>query len=157
MGFILKYMVPTNVAAKSAVLIQNCHGFCDGVEKLSDVMSSSVAAPSSPTTAGRNPMKTDCTTEVFMYFINILLIRIIRMSDGSTRANVAVMLPSMAIGGTVDADGSGGHLAYGHDVGKLARCHPVPMVHHFALYERQHTVTSTETEKSDEEECYEKL
>ena len=122
MGFILKYMVPTNVAAKSAVLIQNCHGFCDGVEKLSDVMSSNGG------------------------------------EYGHGVAHAGIVHGSIsAIGGTVDADGSGGHLAYGHDVGKLARCHPVPMVHHFALYERQHTVTSTETEKSDEEECYEKL
>ena len=86
-------MVPTKVATNRNTLIQNCHGLKDGVEKLSAVMSNRVAAANSPTTAGRRPVKTDCTRWVCIYFIKSLLISIIRMSDGNTNAKVAVMLP----------------------------------------------------------------
>ena len=86
------------VAQKRATLIQNCHGFSIIEPKFSSFMSSRVAAPSNPTTAGRSPLKTFCTGSVFMYFMNILLIRIMRMSDGSTKAKVAVADPRMAMG-----------------------------------------------------------
>lgn len=86
-----------NVAIKMSTLIQNCHPFSFGVEKFSLFMSSSVAASSSPTTAGRNPKKMLCTMLDFMYFMRILHIIIIRISDGKISANVAVALPSIAI------------------------------------------------------------
>ena len=89
--------MPTAVAMKRAMLIQNCQGFSIGVEKFSLLQSSNVAAARRPTTAGRRPVKTDCTNGVFMYFMNILLIRIIRISEGSTSAKVAVAEPSVAI------------------------------------------------------------
>ena len=85
-------------AANSATLIQNCQGVSFGVPKFSGVISIIVAAPSSPTTAGRRPRNTLFTIGVSMYFMNILLINIINIIDGSTSANVAVALPSTAIG-----------------------------------------------------------
>ena len=97
MGLILRYPVPKAVEASRAQLIQNCQGFSEGVEKFSLLQSNRVAAANKPTTAGRRPLNTDCTSGVFMYFINILLIRIIKMSEGSTSAKVAVTLPRMAI------------------------------------------------------------
>ena len=66
-------MVPTNVATNRKTLTENCQGFSIGVEKLSGVMSSSVAAASKPTTAGRKPLNTDCTRCVCMYFMKSLL------------------------------------------------------------------------------------
>ena len=57
-GFIFTYFVPTNVATKRAMLIQNCHGFSLIDEKFSLFISKSVAARRSPTTAGRSPVKT---------------------------------------------------------------------------------------------------
>ena len=90
-------MVPTNVATNRKTLTENCQRFTVGVEKLSGVMSSSVAAASKPTTAGRKPLNTDCTRCVCMYFMKSLLMSIMRMSEGSTNANVAVMLPNTAI------------------------------------------------------------
>ena len=78
------------------MLIQNCHSFSVGVEKFSGVSSNSVAAPSIPTTAGRKPEKTDCTMLVCMYFKKSLLIIIIRMSEGNTKAKVATALPTTA-------------------------------------------------------------
>ena len=83
---------------KRKQLIQNCHGLVLGVEKFSGVINISVAAASKPTTAGRNPVKTLFTNGVFMYFMNILLIRIMRINEGSTKAKVAVILPKMAMG-----------------------------------------------------------
>ena len=56
-----------------------------------------VAAASRPTTTGRRPEKIDCTIGVFIYLRNILLIRIIIMTEGRTRATVAVRLPNTAI------------------------------------------------------------
>lgn len=96
-GLILKCHVPTIVAAKRKQLIQNCQGFNRGVLKFSGVISKSVAAPRRPTTAGLRPEKTFCTTGVFMYFIKILAIKIISISEGNTSANVAVTLPNTDI------------------------------------------------------------
>lgn len=73
--------------------MMNCHIFILGVEKFSPLHSSSVAAPKRPTTAGRRPENTDCTIFVFIYFMNILLMRIMRISDGRTRAKVETALP----------------------------------------------------------------
>lgn len=67
-----------------------------GVEKFSLVQRSRVAAANRPTTAGRKPMNTDCTICVFMYFINILLMSSIRISEGSTKAKVDVADPRIA-------------------------------------------------------------
>lgn len=96
-GFTLYTLVPMNVAAKRITLIQNCHIFSLGAEKFSLLHSNRVAAASRPTTAGRRPLKTDCTAGVFMYLMNILAMIIIRMSDGSTRANVATQEPRIDI------------------------------------------------------------
>ena len=87
-----------NVAMNKKQLIPNCQGLCLGVEKFSGVINSNVAAANSPTTAGRSPMNTLFTSRVCMYFMNILLMRIIRMSEGNTSANVAVADPSIAMG-----------------------------------------------------------
>ena len=95
MGLIFTHLVPTNVATKSAMLMEKRQGL-SGVEKFSPLQSSRVAAANKPTTAGRRPVKTSCTARVFMYFINILLMRIIKMNEGSTRAVVAVSDPNMA-------------------------------------------------------------
>lgn len=89
--------------------------------------------------------------------------RIIRMSDGSTskggreaaqnthRYGIAGVDNGCvaAIGSGIDAYGAGRHLRDGHNVSKFACRHPVPMVHHLTLDERQHAVASTETEYSD--------
>ena len=80
-----------------AQLMKNCQGFSVGVEKFSLLQRRRVAAANSPTTAGRRPLKIDCTRGVFIYFINIRLIRIMSISEGSTKAKVAVTEPSMAI------------------------------------------------------------
>ena len=82
---------------KRAQLMKNCQGFPIGVEKFSALQSSRVAAANRPTTAGRRPAKMERTGRVFMYFINRRLMRIIRMSDGNTKASVAVAEPRMAI------------------------------------------------------------
>ena len=72
-------------------------GFIDGAEKFSLFINSNAAAAISPTTAGRRPDITFCTTIEFMYFMNRRQIRIISMNDGNTNASVAVALPSTAI------------------------------------------------------------
>ena len=77
--------------------MKNCQGLTEGRLKFSGVISRRVAAPKRPTTAGRRPLKTDCTAWVFIYLRNILLIRIISMNEGRTRAKVAVKLPSIDI------------------------------------------------------------
>ncbi len=41
-------------------------------------------------------MKMYCTVAVWMYFMNILLIKIISMREGKIRAKVAVAEPSIA-------------------------------------------------------------
>ena len=97
MGLIFRYPVPIAVAMRRAQLMKNCQGFSKGVEKFSLLQSRRVAAASRPTTAGRKPVKTDCTNGVFIYFINMRLISIIRISEGSTKAKVAVAEPSVAI------------------------------------------------------------
>ena len=68
-----------------------------GVEKFSLLQSNRVAAASNPTTAGRRPVNMDCTNGVFIYFMNILLIRIINIREGNTSAKVAVTEPRIAI------------------------------------------------------------
>ena len=82
---------------KSATLIQKRQGSDVGVPKFSGVISISVAAPSSPTTAGRSPRNTLLTVGVSINLRNILLMSIINISDGNTNANVAVALPNIAI------------------------------------------------------------
>ena len=98
MGLIFMNFTPTKAATNRKQLIKNCHGFSWGVEKFSAVHSNRVAAASRPTTAGRRPVKTEVTLRVCMYRINILLISIMRMSDGNTSAKVAMALPATAIG-----------------------------------------------------------
>ena len=90
-------MVPIKVTRNKTTLTENCQTDSVGEPKFSLLQSSRVAAPNNPTTAGRNPVKIDLTVRVFIYFINILLMSIIRMSEGSTRAKVAVALPNTAI------------------------------------------------------------
>src|SRR5574344_1866661 len=96
-GLLLKYLVPTKVAINKPTLIQNCQGFVVGEEKFSLFINSNAAAASKPTTAGLNPVKMLCTNGVCIYFMNILLIRIIKMSEGKMRANVAVAEPNTAM------------------------------------------------------------
>lgn len=84
------------MAAKRAILMQNCHGLSEKEPKFSFVRSNKVAAASKPTTVGRKPMKMLCTIGVFIYFINILLMSTINTNDGNTRAKVAVNEPSTA-------------------------------------------------------------
>ena len=78
--------------------MQNCHGSSLGVLKFSRVHNNKVAAASRPTTAGRRPRNTDVTVGVCMYFMNIMLMSTISISEGSTSANVAVIDPRMARG-----------------------------------------------------------
>lgn len=61
-----------------------------------------------------------------------------------------------AVCGRIYAYRTGRHLAYRHNIGKLARRKPPVMVHHLALNERQHAVAATETEQAYLKECYEK-
>ena len=77
------------------MLIQNTHGFIDGEEKFSLFISNKAAAAIKPTMAGLSPEKIFSTTTVCIYFINILLIRIIRMSDGNISATVEMALPAI--------------------------------------------------------------
>ena len=98
MGLILMNITPMKAAPKSRQLTMNCHQSVVGVEKLSAVHNNKVAAANSPTTAGRRPRKTLSTLRWCMNFINILLIRIIRISEGSTRAKVATAEPRMPMG-----------------------------------------------------------
>lgn len=172
MGFIFKNFVPTKHEINSATLIQKRHGSDVGVPKFSGVMSISVAAPSKPTTAGRRPRNTFFTAGVSMNFKNILLMRIISISDGNTSANVAGGAAEYchhsviscvfhccvaAVCGGVDADGTWCHLTYRHDIRKLAHRHPSVGPHHLVLYQRQHTVAATEPEEPDFEECDEQI
>lgn len=68
-----------------------------GDAKFSVLHNNNVAAANNPTTTGRMPLNIDCTELVFIYFINILVIRIIRINDGNTNAKVAVKLPNIGI------------------------------------------------------------
>ena len=79
-------------------LMPNCHASSWGVEKFSGVISNKVAAPNSPTTAGRSPLNMLSIRGWCIYRINSLLMSIISISDGSTSAKVAVTEPRMAIG-----------------------------------------------------------
>ena len=83
--------------AKMAMLIQNCQGQMLGVEKFSFVQSRRVAAANRPTTAGRRAAKMFWTVAVFIYLRNMRAMRIIRMSEGSTKAKVATHEPKMDI------------------------------------------------------------
>ena len=87
-----------NAATNSRQLTMNCHQSVVGVEKLSAVHNNKVAAANSPTTAGRSPWKTLSTERWCMNFINILLISIIRISEGSTSAKVATAEPKIPMG-----------------------------------------------------------
>ena len=98
MGLTLTTLTPTKAATNRKQLMQNCQGSAEGVEKLSGVINNRVAAASRPTTAGRKPRKTDSTAWWCMYFMNILLMSIIRINEGNTKAKVAVAEPRMAIG-----------------------------------------------------------
>lgn len=80
-----------------AILIQNCHGFPTIEPKFSSFISSRVAAAKRPTTAGLSPLKIFCTGSVFIYFINILLMSIMRTREGSTKAVVATTEPKTDI------------------------------------------------------------
>ena len=88
--------VPTNVAINNPILIQNVHG-SEGVEKFSGVISNRVAAARSPTTAGLKPENTSCIIGESIYFINILLIRIINTNEGRIIATVAVSEPIIPV------------------------------------------------------------
>ena len=81
---------------KMPVDMQKYHGSA-GVEKFSLSNSRSAAAARRPTTAGRRPRKMFWTVSDFIYFISIFDMSIISISDGRTRANVAVRLPSMDV------------------------------------------------------------
>ena len=98
MGLILMNITPMNAAMNSRQLTMNCHQSVVGVEKLSAVHNNKVAAASSPTTAGRRPWKTLSTLWWYMYFMNILLMRIIRINEGSTSAKVATAYPNTPMG-----------------------------------------------------------
>lgn len=87
-----------NVEANKKQLTINCQIFSVGVEKLSLVINSRVAAASSPTTAGRRASNIDCIMGAFIYRMNIQLIRIINMNDGNISAKVAVTLPKIDMG-----------------------------------------------------------
>ena len=78
--------------------MQNCQRFSFGVLKLSRVHNNNVAAANKPTTVGRKALNTLSTVRVCIYFMNILLMSIIRISEGRTNAKVAVALPKTAIG-----------------------------------------------------------
>ena len=57
-----------------------------------------------------------------------------------------------AVCGCVDANRTGRHLTYSHDVCELSRCEPSMVVHRLVLYQRQHAVAATESEESNLEE-----
>lgn len=61
------------------------------------------------------------------------------------------------IGGGVDADGSGRHLADCDNVGELSHSEPVVSVDDFALYHGNHGVAAAEAEESDFEEAVEEF
>ena len=96
MGLILMNITPMKALMKRKQLTKNCQASSLGEEKLSAVHNNKVAAANNPTTAGRNPLKMLSTEWVCMYFINILLISIIKISEGSTSAKVATADPRIA-------------------------------------------------------------
>ena len=59
--------------------------------------------------------------------------------------------------GHIDADGSGGHLAHSHDVGKFLDGHPSVFFNHLVLYEGDHGVAASEVEDADFAEGIEEL
>ena len=87
-----------NAAMNKKQLMKNCQGLSVGVEKFSRVHNNNVAAANNPTTVGRRVVKTLSTVLVCIYFMNILLMRIISISEGKTNAKVAVALPNTARG-----------------------------------------------------------
>ena len=54
-----------------------------------------------------------------------------------------------AVGGGVDADGAGGHLRDGDDIGELGGGEPMVTLDGLMLDEREHTVAATESEQAD--------
>ena len=63
-----------NVPAKSRMLTTTCSIDSSGLPKLAVFISSRAEAASSPTTAGRSPLKTDSTVGCFWNFRKYLLI-----------------------------------------------------------------------------------
>ena len=61
------------------------------------------------------------------------------------------------VGGRVDADGAGSHLADGNDVGKFLRREPLVARDHLSLNHREHGISAAEPEQSDFEERIEQL
>ena len=61
------------------------------------------------------------------------------------------------VGGGVDADRTGRHLRYGHDVCELAHRHPMVVGDDLALNHGDHCITTAEAEEADEEEGIEEL
>ena len=62
-----------------------------------------------------------------------------------------------AVSGRIDANGTRSHLTDRHNIGKLRRCEPRMMRYGLRLNERQHAVTSTESEESYLEKRNEEL
>ena len=91
-------ITPMTALRKRKQLTKNCQASSLGVEKFSEVHSNKVAAANNPTTAGRKPLKMLSTGRVCIYFINILLMSIIKISDGNIKAKVATTEPRIAIG-----------------------------------------------------------
>ena len=96
-GFILYTWQATSVSTKITMLIQNCQGDSDGVEKFSGVINNKQAAASKPTTAGRKPVNTCSTMGWFLYCIKNFDISSMSINEGSTTAKVAVTEPKMPI------------------------------------------------------------
>ena len=61
------------------------------------------------------------------------------------------------VGGGIDADGTGGHLRHGDDVGELTHGHPVVVGDYLTLDHGDHGVAAAEAEEADEEEGVEEL
>ena len=96
-GLICFTFTPITVAKKMNIDTQKCQGETSIGVKLSPLHNKRVAAAISPTMAGLKPRNTLCTTLDSIYFKNSLLIKSISIKLGSTKANVAVRLPSIPI------------------------------------------------------------
>ncbi len=69
--------------------------------------------------------------------------------DSHALAHARILNGSIStIGGTVDAYRSGSHLTNGHYIRKFRWRHPVVIMHHLCLYQRQHAVATTKTENA---------
>ena len=60
-----------------------------------------------------------------------------------------------AIGSAIDTNRAWRHLGYCHDISEFCRRYPMMVDNHLMLYEGQHSVSSTESEESYQEECIE--